>query len=271
MKIRIFGWNKAQCSERNELLFEKRNKNYGAYILRNSYVSSLLISFILGNICIFFILILQYLIIWYRTDHIFLHSKFKVVDVTTLVSSPILEQNRLLAPPPIEKAKIIIKKINKYTIPEVAKDEEIKEEQLPPTQDEVAALKNYNDESDLSLMMEDMLDNGEQEDDLVYSIVDNMPTFMGHEKEAFRMYIIKSLRYPDYAIKKGMQGRVYVQFVVNKKGDVENVKLLNGIDPILDNEVIRVVRSSPRWEPGKQKDKLVAVLFTFPINFMIPK
>ena len=106
-------------------------------------------------------------------------------------------------------------------------------------------------------------------DEEVFFVVEDMPTFNGGPAEDFRKYIAENLRYPEMAKKEGIQGKVFVQFVVNSKGEVVDVKVARGIDKSLDEEAIRVTASSPNWEPGKQRGKAVNVAFTFPINFVL--
>lgn len=104
----------------------------------------------------------------------------------------------------------------------------------------------------------------------VYYIVEEMPSFNGGDPAIeFRKYIAYNLLYPDSAAIKGISGTVIVQFEVDPEGLVRNVKILKGADPFLDQEAVRVVRSSPRWTPGRQRGKPVSVLFTFPIHFVL--
>jgi TonB family protein len=105
----------------------------------------------------------------------------------------------------------------------------------------------------------------------IFFIVEDMPIFPHDSLEsidAFREFVIKHLEYPEIAGEKGIGGKVFVEFVVNKKGDVTNVTIKRGADPLLDAEAIRVVKSSPQWIPGKQRGKEVNVAFTFPIMFV---
>ena len=88
------------------------------------------------------------------------------------------------------------------------------------------------------------------------------------EKELIE-YIAKNLRYPEIAAENGISGRVFVRFVVEPDGSVTNVEVVRGVDPALDAEAKRVVLSSPKWAPGKQRGKPVRVSFTFPINFVL--
>ncbi len=105
----------------------------------------------------------------------------------------------------------------------------------------------------------------------IFFIVEEMPKFPYDSLEnlaAFRNYVMYQLVYPEEAAKKGIEGTVYVEFVVNKKGDVKNVKIVKGASPLLNAEAIRVVKSSPKWIPGKQRGQVVNVAFTFPIKFL---
>lgn len=123
-------------------------------------------------------------------------------------------------------------------------------------------------EYDFTSMIGD--DEEDIEEEEVFYIVEDMPTFNGGDPATeFRKYIAQNLRYPEIAAENGISGRVIVQFAVNKTGTVVDAKVVRSVDPALDKEAIRVVMSSPKWTPGKQRGKAVKVLFTFPINFVL--
>ena len=105
-------------------------------------------------------------------------------------------------------------------------------------------------------------------DDQVFMVVEQMPEFPGGE-QALRDFIAKAIVYPKIAMENGIQGKVFVTFIINKNGSVSNTKIARGVDPILDKEALRVVNSMPIWKPGKQKGKDVAVSYTIPINFAL--
>jgi protein TonB len=110
----------------------------------------------------------------------------------------------------------------------------------------------------------------EIEEEEVFYIVEDMPTFNGGDPAVeFRKYIAQNLRYPEIAAENGISGRVIVQFAVNKNGQVVDAVVMRSVDPALDKEAVRVVMSSPKWTPGRQRGKPVKVLFTFPINFVL--
>ncbi len=123
-------------------------------------------------------------------------------------------------------------------------------------------------EYDFTSMMGD--DDEEIDEEEVFYIVEDMPTFNGGDPATeFRKYIAQNLQYPEIAAENGVSGRVIIQFAVNKTGKVVDARIVRSVDPALDKEAVRVVMSSPKWAPGKQRGKAVKVLFTFPINFVL--
>jgi TonB family protein len=108
-----------------------------------------------------------------------------------------------------------------------------------------------------------------EKDKELFQVVEEMPSFQGKGGEGFREYLAKNIVYPEEAKKNSITGKVYVQFTVNTKGEVVDVKVVRSVSPGLDKEAVRVVESSPLWEPGKQKGKPVDVQFTFPIEFKL--
>ena len=102
----------------------------------------------------------------------------------------------------------------------------------------------------------------------VFFIVEDMPEFPGGD-EALRKYIANTINYPDFAKKEGIEGKVYVSFVVEKDGSVGDAKIERGVDPSLDKEALRVVKALPIWKPGKQRGEAVRVQYTVPLNFAL--
>jgi protein TonB len=108
----------------------------------------------------------------------------------------------------------------------------------------------------------------EEEEAKVFFIVEDMPEFPGGEL-ALRKYIANAIEYPVIAQENGIQGKVYVQFVVDKDGGISDARIARGVDPSLDKEALRVVNSLPKWKPGQQRGKPVRVSYTVPINFVL--
>ncbi len=114
-----------------------------------------------------------------------------------------------------------------------------------------------------------LIENEEGIEGDVYFTADIMPKFQGKESDEFRFFIQKNLKYPEDAQKKGISGRVFIQFDVDKEGNVRNVKVVRGVDPSLDAEALRVTKLSPKWTPAEDKGEKVNVRFTFPIVFAL--
>lgn len=108
-----------------------------------------------------------------------------------------------------------------------------------------------------------------EEEAIPFQLVEEKPSFMGGDANTFSRWVNERLVYPEIAKENGVQGRVTLQFTVNTDGTVTNVKVLRGVDSSLDKEAVRVVSMSPKWTPGKQRDRAVKVTYTFPVIFQL--
>jgi protein TonB len=117
----------------------------------------------------------------------------------------------------------------------------------------------------------DMFEEEEEEESeaQIFMKVEDMPQFRGGGVSKFRNYIQKNLTYPTIAAENGIEGTVYVKFVIDKDGSISNVTVLRGVDPALDEEAVKTIQTAPEWEPGKQRGKPVRVQFTIPIVFRL--
>jgi len=106
-------------------------------------------------------------------------------------------------------------------------------------------------------------------DDEIFVVVEDMPTFQGGDINKFREWVQRNVKYPDIAKENGIQGKVFVMFVVDDQGLVTQPEVLRGVDPSLDDEVLRVVSSSPSWSAGLQKGIPVKVRFSITVNFQL--
>ena len=109
----------------------------------------------------------------------------------------------------------------------------------------------------------------EIEDDQPYIKVEKMPTFMGGDLNTFRKWVQERIKYPQIAQENGITGRVVLSFVVEKDGTLTNIQVLQTPDSSLSDEAIRVLKTSPKWKPGKQRNQAVRVKYTLPIDFRI--
>ena len=168
----------------------------------------------------------------------------------------------------------------------ITREQEIKPPPPPPPPKVVEVLNIVDDKAiiDDDLMIEDSeaddqtlinvapvisaKEEEEEEEAQVFFIVEDMPEFPGGEM-ALRTYIANAINYPVIAQENGIQGKVYVTFVVGKDGSVSNASIARGVDPSIDKEALRVINSLPKWKPGKQRGKPVNVSYTVPINFQL--
>lgn len=167
----------------------------------------------------------------------------------------------------------------------ITREQEIKPPPPPPPPKVVEVLNIVDDDMDIDDELEinteidehtlinvapviSAKEEEEEEEAQVFFIVEDMPEFPGGEM-ALRTYIANAIKYPVIAQENGIQGKVYVTFVVGKDGSVSNASIARGVDPSIDKEALRVVNTLPKWKPGKQRGKPVNVSYTVPINFVL--
>ena len=131
---------------------------------------------------------------------------------------------------------------------------------------------NLEDDASLGVEIMDYVEVEEEvveEEAIPFQLVEEKPSFNGGDANQFSKWVNQRLVYPEIAKENGVQGRVTLQFTVEKDGSVTKVKVLRGVDPSLDKEAVRVVSQSPKWKPGKQRDRAVPVTYTFPVIFQL--
>lgn len=138
------------------------------------------------------------------------------------------------------------------------------------TIDEELELSDVDDESE-NQEVQDVSDFGDYGDEdtgeaEIFQVVEDMPSFPHGNVQT---WIAKNVKYPVIARENGIQGKVYIQFVIEKDGSITDVKVVRGVDSSLDKEAARVINSMPKWKPGKQRGKPVRVSYTLPINFRL--
>ena len=116
---------------------------------------------------------------------------------------------------------------------------------------------------------EEIVEEVVEEEAIPFQLVEEKPSFQGGDANQFSKWVNQRLVYPEIAKENGVQGRVTLQFTVEKDGSITKVKVLRGVDPSLDKEAVRVVSMSPKWKPGKQRDRAVPVTYTFPVIFQL--
>ena len=178
----------------------------------------------------------------------------QVVEVEDMV--PITEET---PPPPPEAPKI-----------------PVLSDQIDIVEDDIKVDDNFMSlEDDASLgveimdYVEEVKEEVVEEEAIPFQLVEEKPSFNGGDANEFSKWVNSKLQYPEIAKENGVQGLVTLQFTVNPDGSVSNVKVLRGVDSSLDKEAVRVVSMSPKWKPGKQRDRAVKVTYTFPVIFQL--
>ena len=164
---------------------------------------------------------------------------------------PITRQEEIKPPPP-PKPKVV-------EIIEIVEDDvEIEDE-----------LEIDDTEADEDTEVEEVEVEEEESDEVFqFAVIEDKPEFPGGMAKLMQ-YLGKNTKFPQVAKENGVQGRVFIQFVINKVGKVTNVEVVRGVDPYLDKEALRVVKAMPSWKPGKQRGKAVKVSYIVPINFKL--
>lgn len=191
-------------------------------------------------------------------------SKEKKADTIVAENTEITEEEMVpitqdTPPPPPEAPKIpILSDVIDIVDDNITVDNNIIN--LEDSEDLAVDIKDY---------VEETVEEVVEEEAIPFQLVEKKPSFQGGDANAFSKWVAENLEYPEIAKENGVQGRVMLQFTVNPNGTISDVKVLRGVDPSLDKEAVRVVSKSPKWEPGKQRDRAVKVTYTFPVIFQL--
>jgi protein TonB len=255
----------------NDLIFEFRNKDYGAYQLRKRYISAL-VTGIIGSIFLGCCAVIIPFVLNKPGDRV-LTGGSRYVQVNMDILEPPKEEIYVpQAPPPPESPKV--REIVKYVPPEVV-DTIIPVELATVSTDELLAQPG-DDIVELEVGGTGGYGNGLLSGegsgiitDEPFIMVEVMPSFRGGDINRFREWVMKRTNYPQEAIDKKIQGRVFLTFIIEPDGAVSNVTIVKGVDPIIDNEAVKTIEASPRWSPGLQRGQPVRVRYSLWLNFLI--
>lgn len=252
--------NKAPAFD--EIIFRDRNKEYGAYDLRRRYGSTMSISIVAGLMFSVSLVLVPF----FTSDHIDRQPGHMFIVSATidpdLADPPVPPLPPEPPAPPVE----MIKKIQ-FVPPVIVDDDQAVSGSLMTADDLTLELRD-------GLATEIVMEIREDPDQVIppeekpQVIVQEMPSFPGGES-ALLQYVSEQIKYPEDALMNRIQGTVILRFVVSPTGDIKDVELIRGVDPLLDSEAIMVISGMPRWKPGKQDGRPVPVYFTIPVVFRI--
>jgi protein TonB len=251
----------------DDLLFELRNKDYGAYQLRKRYSSVLITGIIVSSLSFSLAIIIPF-IISFKPERIVGGGMNYVQVRMENLETP--EEKLVVppAPPPPEAARI--PEIAKY-VPPVVVDTILTYEEPQATMDDLLSQPSGDEEEVVAGTGngdELFLGQDGSETDEPFVLVEVMPAFKGGDLGKFRDWVSKRTNYPPEAYENNIKGTVFLTFIVEKDGSVTNVTVLKGVDPLLDNEAVRAISESPKWSPGLQRGQPVRVRFQIPMSFM---
>ncbi len=265
-------WENVVSETRNNLVFEGRHKDYGAYDIRkryNSYVSTaLLIS------CVSFVLLISIPKIMAFLSDRTNDEQMVEMDMTQidLEAPPPVDETEPPPPPPPPPPPLM--ETIKFT-PPVVVDEEVQEETPIITQETETQISTVTQEGtgNEEIIIPETSGTGavvNENPETPFISVEEMPAFPGGEEALFK-YLSKNINYPAMEKDAGISGTVYVYFVINKEGKVSNVEVKRGVKggAGLDKEAVRVIQNMPHWSIGKQNGRPASVQFTLPVKFVL--
>lgn len=266
----------------DDIVFDGRNKEYGAYLLRKDYEKNIRRGTI-GGILLFMLIVgIPYITKMVSNLRGATLEDQEIIVSLELEAPPPLNPDEPPPPPPpeIPPPPPPSKPTIRYTPPVVKADDEVVDEEPPPMVEELKdiAISTETKEGD-----EDGVDLGLLDGDgpvappvveapppkeEIFTRVEQMPQFGSGERELLE-YLQKNIKYPAIARENGIQGTVVVQFVVDKDGSITQPEVARGIGGGCDEEALRVIREMPKWQPGKQQGRPVKVKFTLPVRFRL--
>jgi len=251
----------------DDLLFESRNRDYGAYQLRKRYNAVVVAGIILASLLVTAAVVLPFIISPHSDRVISGGISFVQVQMENL--EPPLDEIVVPPPPPPSEAARM-QEIVKY-VPPVVVDTVLPLETSQSTNDDILAQSsNENFEAGGTGNGDELLTGQDGiVTDEAFFIVEVMPAFKGGDINKFREWVMRRTNYPQAAVDNKIQGKVYLTFIVETDGAVSNVTVVKGVDPLIDKEAVRTIQSSPKWSPGLQRGQPVRVRYSMSLSFAL--
>ncbi len=262
-----------------DLVFEKKNKTYGAYELRKNLAHRNLVALIATIILAALVVILPLIVSLMPEEEVIEEANLEVTELATLEEAEVKDENLVkkvdLAPPPPPLRSSI-----KFVPPIIAKDNEVSDADEMKSQDELTSSKvaisiadvKGNDDihgMDIADVKQVVVQAAPKkvEEDKIYTTVEQSAEFPGG-KSAMYKWLGENLVFPQPSIENGVQGSVMVRFIVSKNGQISDVRVVKSLDPFCDKEAVRCIKAMPRWTPGKMNGVAVNSYFVLPIQFV---
>ena len=251
-------------TQMDEIVFEHRNKNYGAYILRKMYNKQIVRALFLATAVM--IAGLAYpLVLSYQAN---IKGRFIIDDGPTFISTepppaekPILPQ----APPPSTETQRQLEFVPPLVVAGEVPDN-IDIFNMDDRNKYSTSIPVYVTEEPVAIKKEDVIEIKNDEPPVLFA--EEMPSYPGGNAERMK-FLAANIKYPPFALENGIQGTVYVQFIIDSKGNITDFKIQRGIGGGCDEEAERVIKMMPQWHAGKQNGKAVRVIYNMPVVFRI--
>lgn len=270
--------------EWTDIVFADRNQAYGAYALRKSTGRRNVVAIV----AVILLAIARQVGLTLKNIADEAAARRAAMNQVTELSAltqqkkkePKVERKQLVKQEEVQKVVEKVKSSVKFTAPVIKKDDEVKPEDELKSQDEImkssAAIGSFdvvgNDESGEVLKAKEVIAQEpvkpKEEENKVFDVVEQMPSYPGG-MGALMQYLSNNIKYPVIAEENGIQGRVICTFVVERDGSITDVRVAKSVDPSLDKEAMRVIKSMPHWIPGKQNGSAVRVKYTLPVTFRL--
>ena len=250
----------------DDLLFRTRNKEYGAYQLRKRYNSVVITGIIIACLTVSLAVAIPF-ILTSRNGHV-MRGSYNYLQVHIENLDPPMEEIILPpAPPPPDATHV--QEIAEYVPPVVVDSVPLNEKQ-PATTDEILSQTTHDKVDAKAAGSGDDLFSGTDgsETDEPFYLVEVMPAFRGGDINKFREWVQKRTNYPQVAIDNKIKGRVFLTFIIEPDGSVSNVTVVKGVDPLIDNEAVKAIQTSPKWTPGLQRGQPVKVRYSMWLSFI---
>lgn len=253
----------------NDIVFENRNKEYGAYFIRSIYSRNVMVSLAVTLLVIALVFAYPSIVRLFRSgDDGGVPREMKQTTISLDQPPPIIPNQ---PPPPKMDIPPPVKTIIKFLPPKVT-DKQVAEEEEIPTMEEIKQNETGPETTEGTgevIFNEPVKDAGEVVDaNEIFLVVEQPPEFPGG-MEALYKFFGKTIRYPGQARRMGIEGTVYVSFVVDADGTINDVQVIKGIGAGCDEEAKRVFQLLPNWKPGKQRGRPVRVRYTLPLKFTL--
>ena len=246
-----------------EMVFKNRNKTYGAYMLRKKYKKYMITSMIVA------ILVMAGIVAYPIITAVVTQGRIIKEELSVGAEMLDIPQEEPPPPPPPPPPPEALQEKVKFTAPVVVEDTAVDTDF--GKQDLLAEKTNTevpSEEPEFDMVEEKPQVIEQPKEAEIFTVVEENPTFPGGETKLYK-FLGESIKYPEEAKELGIQGRVFVNFVIETNGAVSNVKVLRGIGGGCDEEAIRVIKSMPKWTPGKQRGIPVRVSYNLPIKFTL--